>query len=489
MGLPRDLFLQPVDDELICAVCMDVLDNPASACSESHMFCKACLETCVQADNRCPLDRKKLASELRLVRPVGNMIGKLAMRCPQHEAGCAWTGSASEHAQHSDQACLFVRVPCEFAHIGCSERPLRHAMAEHHAACVHQHMMLMAARISGQDATIARQQMAIAKQATELADFRNSLRETEIRFEWPTYVAGMLKALKGSGNCFESEVRHIDGCGVYLSIVCSGDDQEDSIFVSVQWENRAKIPGFATRDWRLHVPDGLLGRNTTLEQNGRDSAILGTVQEVKHLNFFTIVWEGTSKRHHASTTIEFADRNLSELGRLQSSVDEVRTIRVQWRTRAATVLKAFEDVDDACFMESSRAHVDGFEFHLDFYNDSDAIYITNNSPCSVETTACRMRDTVGGEPILALDVDVDVCWLKLGTAEQFKALLRDKEYLIIEWEGIRKNTLPDNQITLLDLVDGEQSKRDRRLQRLEERVEQLQDEDQQKQHGQKRQRR
>ena len=41
MGLPSDLFTSTPDENLLCCICHDVLEEPAS-CRCGHTFCKGC---------------------------------------------------------------------------------------------------------------------------------------------------------------------------------------------------------------------------------------------------------------------------------------------------------------------------------------------------------------------------------------------------------------------------------------------------------------
>jgi len=45
MGFDMELFVeQPVDSNLLCAICLSVQDQPARACMNGHTFCFQCLD-------------------------------------------------------------------------------------------------------------------------------------------------------------------------------------------------------------------------------------------------------------------------------------------------------------------------------------------------------------------------------------------------------------------------------------------------------------
>ena len=77
MGFPIDLFQDPVDDELICSICMEVFDEPVQD-EEEHIFCKSCINKWLETSHKCPLDRKILHTyKLKpATRVVSNLLAK-----------------------------------------------------------------------------------------------------------------------------------------------------------------------------------------------------------------------------------------------------------------------------------------------------------------------------------------------------------------------------------------------------------------------------
>ncbi len=84
MGLDSNLFVaQPVNENLICNLCWDVLDKPMSACAQGHTFCSSCLTKVVEKAI-CPTCRGPRIESV--FRPLQNILGALQMRCRHHQA-------------------------------------------------------------------------------------------------------------------------------------------------------------------------------------------------------------------------------------------------------------------------------------------------------------------------------------------------------------------------------------------------------------------
>ena len=108
-------FVDAVDEEYICAVCLNVVVTPMM-CADSHMFCKGCIETALRAKGECPMDRRALCTaDLRHVRVVENVVNKMRIRCPRAagvqeggvsggQRGCDWVGQVGERAKHVNGA-------------------------------------------------------------------------------------------------------------------------------------------------------------------------------------------------------------------------------------------------------------------------------------------------------------------------------------------------------------------------------------------------
>ena len=148
MGFDTSLFLtQPVDDSLLCPICLGVFKKPRTACSNGHVYCEECLDrTKAAMGSSCPNCREMLLEPMPLNRTVIDIIDKMQLSCefgktPAHsgerqpssrrrisENGaaivpdnnetrtlCDWQGLVSEYRQHTIN-CDYRLVECPNSH-------------------------------------------------------------------------------------------------------------------------------------------------------------------------------------------------------------------------------------------------------------------------------------------------------------------------------------------------------------------------------------
>lgn len=137
MGFDTDLFVdQPVDDNHVCSVCLDVMDRPTSVCQDGHSFCADCVKDFEQNSSECPECRATISYKL-LCRPYMSVINALQVRCPASRAQrkqddadaaaddknsttkrCDWQGTLGDYLEkHQDHECRLRKVSCP---LGCS---------------------------------------------------------------------------------------------------------------------------------------------------------------------------------------------------------------------------------------------------------------------------------------------------------------------------------------------------------------------------------
>lgn len=79
MGFDTNLVQsQPVDPELICAICMGIFNDPMVICDQGHSCCRKCINDWKKRQSICPLCKGALGNFV-LNRVVANMI-KRALR-------------------------------------------------------------------------------------------------------------------------------------------------------------------------------------------------------------------------------------------------------------------------------------------------------------------------------------------------------------------------------------------------------------------------
>ncbi|XP_031551618.1 TNF receptor-associated factor family protein DDB_G0290931-like [Actinia tenebrosa] len=138
MGLKPDQFVKGVDENLFCAICHEVFQDPVS-CKDGHTFCKDCIHEWLKTNEKCPMDNGFLTKE-HLVRVLmaSGIIDNLEVYChprtTQHKPseGCDWVGKLQHLTQHR-KTCPFQEVQC--SHVGCNQTMLRRELEHHEEIC------------------------------------------------------------------------------------------------------------------------------------------------------------------------------------------------------------------------------------------------------------------------------------------------------------------------------------------------------------------
>lgn len=90
MGFELNRFQGEVDEELVCPICSEVLEDPIQAPVCEHTFCKTCITEWISRQPTCPVDRQILTSpQLRQVpRIIRNLLSRLCLTCDNAQYGC-----------------------------------------------------------------------------------------------------------------------------------------------------------------------------------------------------------------------------------------------------------------------------------------------------------------------------------------------------------------------------------------------------------------
>ena len=133
MGYAKEIFIKPPNDDWVCSICKDFLENPLM-CPLGHNFCKECIYTWNIINTTCPLDSKTVKlDEFKLNLSIRNYINNNPARC----INCAWTGIIDEYNDHI-AICEFEEMECPF--YKCKDKILRRDMVEHEKNNAIQHI-------------------------------------------------------------------------------------------------------------------------------------------------------------------------------------------------------------------------------------------------------------------------------------------------------------------------------------------------------------
>ena len=99
-GYPRDMFVEPVGEDLVCALCKQVLRS-AKRTPCGHIYCKGCLESWVAEHGACPRRCTELAvKNLAWAGHIDSVVSGLTTRCENVGSGCKVQVPLREKAAH-----------------------------------------------------------------------------------------------------------------------------------------------------------------------------------------------------------------------------------------------------------------------------------------------------------------------------------------------------------------------------------------------------
>jgi hypothetical protein len=76
MGGDSEIFLEDVRHDFKCMVCLEVLEDPVSACKEGHPSCRTCLAEWVEKHGSCPVCREKISLHSLQKCRIGTLLSR-----------------------------------------------------------------------------------------------------------------------------------------------------------------------------------------------------------------------------------------------------------------------------------------------------------------------------------------------------------------------------------------------------------------------------
>ena len=106
-GYSRRLFVDTIPDDLICALCQDVVRKPLQTKCCGQVYCKVCinrLPRIVRGMLGCPHCREKL--EVFIDKRAENFVNNMKIFCINVKRGCTWMGQLTNLKNHLDDCKL-----------------------------------------------------------------------------------------------------------------------------------------------------------------------------------------------------------------------------------------------------------------------------------------------------------------------------------------------------------------------------------------------
>jgi len=102
MGLSEDDFVNAVSDNLKCAICTEVFDDPVFTGGRpcQHVFCRSCIDRALERNRKCPTCRANVKkNDLQRNQLTQSLLDEQIVRCTI-SASCGWTGRLDARPAH-----------------------------------------------------------------------------------------------------------------------------------------------------------------------------------------------------------------------------------------------------------------------------------------------------------------------------------------------------------------------------------------------------
>ncbi|XP_037051211.1 E3 ubiquitin-protein ligase NRDP1-like [Bradysia coprophila] len=126
MGFESAKFIGKIDEEFMCTICTQVLENPVQSSCE-HIFCHACINEWLAKVKTCPVCRDTITKNVEPVaRYFRNLLNKLELKCDFASLGCKSVLKLEDFKDHIAGRCVYnpnMEIACDK---GCNITIRRH---------------------------------------------------------------------------------------------------------------------------------------------------------------------------------------------------------------------------------------------------------------------------------------------------------------------------------------------------------------------------
>ncbi|XP_031561043.1 E3 ubiquitin-protein ligase NRDP1-like [Actinia tenebrosa] len=177
MGYGLHKFVGKVDPNLICSICVGVLEKAVTTIC-GHSFCEDCLDKWLDRPQArsCPSCRSHvLKVDLIPVHALRGIVDGLSVHCDNSENGCEMVMKLEKHQVHLE-SCPYGMVECK----ACHSEVKRLDLVDHHEECTV--LQSLAAKMKGElanDPTTESLYTLIAELKIDLQNTKSKLFESE----------------------------------------------------------------------------------------------------------------------------------------------------------------------------------------------------------------------------------------------------------------------------------------------------------------------
>ena len=131
---PDEGAIPPIDKDVECPICYEVVDRPASCGSCAARFCFDCLKRAVGDSNSCPSCRKEIRTVMHIQPDFSfytrlNKTGKQTRQCTY--PNCGKVLHLSIYREH-ERSCEYKPMKCKYAAYGCIWKGARKDLEAHY---------------------------------------------------------------------------------------------------------------------------------------------------------------------------------------------------------------------------------------------------------------------------------------------------------------------------------------------------------------------